>query len=197
MKKAVLTAIPGILCLCLFASCDGMIPQEVTEAQTKEHIAEYRQELADVSHKYGYTFQEKEATEREYDSGRVIAKYQIEIDETSQVTVRITNKEGEESFSLVYTDQQKTPVSVMRSGNTTLIRSLLEMANCLSGKEYPYEKTRDFLGDSSKGARKTREGELISRRGCLDPGGNWTIDYTLDDTLKEQVAMNGPTRYGA
>lgn len=114
------------------------------------------------------------------------------IDDRSQINIEIRYKKGHLNFEITYCDQIELPINKLRGYDQELITSLVDTANCLSWKKYPYDICYKFLTNPQKG-RSSSLG-IESRTQPLDLKEEWTISYNLQDnqgSLEEKVIFEG------
>lgn len=174
----------------LWGITKGGVDEEKIEASY--HLNEYEASLREVADQYSYSFQRVEVTKKRQSNYRLIAQYEIMIDDRSQINIEIRYKKGHLNFEITYCDQIELPINKLRGYDQELITSLVDTANCLSWKKYPYDICYKFLTNPEKG----RSGSLgiESRTQPLDLKEEWTISYNLQDnqgSLEEKVIFEG------
>ena len=105
----------------------------------------------------------------------------------------MVNEKRQERFRLEYTDRLTNANERLHNYDETLIHSLVDLSNRLSGKEFPYEYCYEFLKKSPKPTDPNRSVEDHYR--SLDFWDTWRISYQFyEKTLSETVAFVGDTK---
>lgn len=205
-KRAILIGVFSLCCTLICSSCNTIpaLCKKVSMSESLEYADQYKEALREVVEKYAYTLIEEEITEESRNAGS-IARYRILIDDTStlynySMYLTISNHDGIEEFQLTYTDKPNNE-SRLRNYDETLIHSFVDIANCISGKEFNYEDCYEFFQKDH--SLKVPEGRLTDYGYLsLDFWETWRVSYSSSGSLDnfseivgfERVAFVGNTK---
>ena len=183
MKKSVCL---NVLCAFVILTCTSCGYGNITESDSLEHLPHYEDSLAAVCELYSYNL--------EKGNSDYLTTYDIQINDTDYIEIEImVTQKRQECFSLKYTDKLTNANERLHNYDETLIHSLVDLSNCLSGKEFPYEYCYEFLKKSPKPTDPNRSMEDHYR--SLDFWDRWRIYYQFyEKSLTEVVIFAGNTK---
>ena len=197
-KNAILI---GVICLCctlVCSSCNKMpaLCKKVTVSYSIAQVDKYENALKEIAETYSYTFVPDKLTIDKQNSG-AIGRYSIQIDDLSDVYIYINNKNEIERFLLIYSDQLSSQDTKLRGYNETLIHSLVDLANCMSGKKFSYDECYEFF-QRDHSLTQPERGVIEDDHLGLDFWETWTVSYGLAKDpqtkgFKETVSFDGNT----
>ena len=184
MKKSVCL---NVLCAFVILTCTSCGYGNITESESLEHLPHYEDSLAAVCESYSYNL--------EKGNGDYFPTYDIQINDTASIRIGImVNEKRQERFRLEYRDILANADERLHNYDETLIHSLVDLSNCLSGKEFSYEYCYEFLKKSPKPTDPNRSMEELDYR-SLDFWDRWRIYYQFSEkSLTEAVIFVGNTK---
>ena len=189
MKKYVCLNIFSVLLVLMCTSCGY---GNITVSESLDHLPHYEDSLTAVCKSYSYNLEKIEVDESSRALGS-IAEYYIQINDTAEIRIYIMIDKGREWFILEYKDTLDNTDERLHNYDETLIHYLVDLSNCLSGKEFPYEYCYEFLKKSPKPTDPNRSVEYNYR--SLDFWDTWRISYQLSEkTFSETVDFVGDTK---
>lgn len=183
MKKSVYL---NVLCAFVILTCTSCGYGNITESESLEYLPHYEDSLAAVCESYSYNL--------EKGNGDYFPTYDIQINDTASIRIGImVNEKRQERFRLEYRDTLANADERLHNYDETLIHFLVDLSNCLSGKEFPYEYCYEFLKKSPKPTDPNRSMEDHYR--SLDFWDRWRIYYRFHEkSLTEVVIFAGNTK---
>ena len=184
MKKSVYL---NVLCAFVILTCTSCGYGNITESESLEHLPHYEDSLAAVCELYSYNL--------EKGNSDYFPTYDIQINDTASIKIGImVNEKRQERFRLEYTDRLTNANERLHNYDETLIHSLVDLSNCLSGKEFSYEYCYEFLKKSPKPTDPNRSMEELDYR-SLDFWDRWRIYNQISEkSLTEAVVFVGNTK---
>ena len=141
-----------------------------------------------MAEKYSYILEEEEIPEDERERG-AIGRYIITIDERSDIYIAISNDDGIEKFRFNYIDHPIND-SKLRNYDETLIHLFVDLANCISGKDFSYEECYEFFQEASS------DGQTGGVR-SIDFWDSWRVIYSFENFnygMQESIWFAGNTK---
>ena len=189
MKKSVYL---NVLCAFVILTCTSCGYGNITVSESMDYLPHYEDSLTAVCESYSYNLEKIEVDESSRELGR-IAEYYIQINDTAEIRIYISVNKGREWFILEYKDTLDNTDERLHDYDETLIHSLVDLSNRLSGKEFPYEYCYEFLKKSPKPTDPNRSVEDHYR--SLDFWDRWRIYYRFHEkSLTEAVIFSGNTK---
>ena len=190
MKKSVYVAVLCFCCILICSSCNKLpaLCKKATIPESIAHAEEYTEALKEVAEKYSYILEEEEIPEHERERG-AIGRYIITIDERSDIYIAISNDDGIEKFRFNYIDHPIND-SKLRNYDETLIHSFVDLANCISGKDFSYEECYEFFQEASS------DGHTGGVR-SIDFWDSWRVIYSFENFnygMQESIWFAGNTK---
>ncbi len=189
MKKSVYL---NVLCAFVILTCTSCGYGNITVSESMDYLPHYEDSLTAVCESYSYNLEKIEVDESSRELGR-IAEYYIQINDTAEIRIYIRVNKVREWFTLEYKDTLDNTDERLHNYDETLIHSIVDLSNCLSGKEFPYEYCYEFLKKSPKPTDPNRSVEDHYR--SLDFWDTWRISYQFSEkTFSESVVFVGETK---